>query len=90
MVRFKIWSKWNFLCVKFCLVLCTKQMDMRTNIEIDDKLMKRAQKLSKIKTKKQIVEQALENFIKELQRKDMLNLEGKVQWDGDLDEMRKS
>lgn len=61
---------------------------MRTNIDINDRLMKRAQKLSKIKTKKEVVEQALENFIKELQRKDMLNLEGKVQWDGDLDEMR--
>ena len=61
---------------------------MRTNIDIDDELMKTAQKLSKIKTKKEVVEQALENFINELRRKDMLNLEGKVQWDGDLDEMR--
>lgn len=61
---------------------------MRTNIDIDDELMKTAQKLSKIKTKKEVVEQALENFIKELQRRDMLNLRGKVEWDGDLDEMR--
>ena len=61
---------------------------MRTNIEINDKLMETAQRLSKIKTKKEVVEQALENFIKELRRKDMLNLEGKVRWEGDLDEMR--
>lgn len=63
---------------------------MRTNIDINDKLMKRAQELSRIKTKKEVVEQALENFIKELQRRDMLNLRGKVQWDGDLDEMRQA
>ncbi len=63
---------------------------MRTNIEINDKLMKRALELSQIKTKKEVVEQALENFIKELQRKDMLNLRGKVEWDGNLDEMRQA
>jgi len=63
---------------------------MRTNIDINDKLMKRAQELSRIKTKKEVVEQALENFINELQRRDMLNLRGKVQWDGDLDEMRQA
>lgn len=63
---------------------------MRTNIEINDKLMKTALRLSKIKTKKEVVEQALENFIKELQRKDMLNLRGKVNWTGNLEEMRKA
>lgn len=61
---------------------------MRTNIEIDDKLMKTAQQLSKIKTKKELVTLALESFIKELRRKEMLKLEGKINWEGNLDEMR--
>jgi Arc/MetJ family transcription regulator len=63
---------------------------MRTNIEIDDQLMETAQRLSKIKTKKEVVEQALESFIKELQRKDMLDLRGKVIWEGNLNEMRQA
>lgn len=61
---------------------------MRTNIEIDNDLMDSALQLSKIKTKKEVVERALENFIKELRRKEMLKLRGKVEWEGDLDEMR--
>lgn len=58
-----------------------------STIEINNELMDTALRLSKIKTKKNVVEQALENFIKGLRRKDMLNLRGKVKWDGDLDEM---
>ncbi len=46
---------------------------MRTNIEIDDKLMKTAQNLSKIKTKKELIAVALESFIKELRRKEFHN-----------------
>jgi Arc/MetJ family transcription regulator len=61
---------------------------MRTNIEIDNDLMNSALQLSKIKTKKEVVERALENFIRELRRKEMLKLRGKVEWEGDLDEMR--
>jgi len=37
---------------------------MRTNIEIDDKLMKQAMKFSKTKTKKAVVEQALRMYVK--------------------------
>ena len=36
---------------------------MRTNIEINDELMEKAQKLSNIKTKKAVVEEALRLFI---------------------------
>ena len=57
------------------------------NIEIDESLMEKALQLSKITSKKEVVEQALVNFIKELQRKEMLNLRGKVEWDGNLDKM---
>ncbi len=63
---------------------------MRTNVEIDDKLMKKAQKLSNIKTKREVIEKALEQYVKALQRKDMLNIRGKIDWDGNLEEMRKA
>ncbi|MGE0635189.1 MAG: type II toxin-antitoxin system VapB family antitoxin [Bacteroidia bacterium] len=63
---------------------------MRTNIEINQSLINEAQKLSKVATKKKVVELALENFIKMLKRKKMLDYRGKVVWEGNLDEMRKA
>ncbi|MBI5682264.1 MAG: type II toxin-antitoxin system VapB family antitoxin [Deltaproteobacteria bacterium] len=60
----------------------------RTNIELDDKIVKEAIKLTRIKTKKEIVNYAIEELVKKLRRKKMLELEGKVIWEGSLDEMR--
>jgi Arc/MetJ family transcription regulator len=62
---------------------------MRTNIEIDDKLMGQAMKATKIKSKKELVNYALEELIRLNRRKKMLSLFGKVKWEGDLEEMRK-
>lgn len=61
---------------------------MRTNIEINAQLMEQALKLSQLRTKKEVVHQALEHFVKRLKRMKMLTLEGQVTWEGDLDEMR--
>ncbi|MEO8412320.1 MAG: type II toxin-antitoxin system VapB family antitoxin [Ginsengibacter sp.] len=61
---------------------------MRTNIEIDDKLMKEALKWSDLKSKKGIVNAALEEFIKSHKRQAMKKLQGNVEWIGDLDKMR--
>ncbi len=63
---------------------------MRTNIEIDDKLMKDALKLSKLKTKKQIIHAALNEYVKYQMRLKLLSLQGKVKWVGDLDKMRRN
>ncbi|HEY9340278.1 MAG TPA: type II toxin-antitoxin system VapB family antitoxin [Hanamia sp.] len=62
---------------------------MRTNIDIDDKLMEEAMKISKLKSKKELVNHALEELIRLNKRKKMLSLFGKVKWEGNLDEMRK-
>ncbi|MBK6504888.1 MAG: type II toxin-antitoxin system VapB family antitoxin [Ignavibacteria bacterium] len=61
---------------------------MRTNIEIDDNLMKLAKEISKLRTKKEVVNIALISYIKTHQRKEMLKLFGKVKWDGNLEKMR--
>ena len=61
---------------------------MRTNIDIDDKLLKEAMKISKVKSKKDLVNHALEELIRLNKRKKMLSLFGKVKWEGNLDEMR--
>ena len=61
---------------------------MRTNIDIDDNLLQEAMKFSGIKSKKNIVNHALEEFIKLQKRQKMKSLFGKVKWEGNLDEMR--
>ena len=62
----------------------------RTNIELDEKLVDEAMKLTHKKTKKELVNYALEELVKRFKRKKLLELEGKVEWQGNLDEMRKS
>jgi len=63
---------------------------MRTNVEINDRLMEEAIVLSKAKTKKEIIDIALKNYISQMKRKSMVDLFGKVKWEGDLNEMRTS
>ncbi|KGE87414.1 type II toxin-antitoxin system VapB family antitoxin [Phaeodactylibacter xiamenensis] len=61
---------------------------MRTSIEINDQLIQQALELSQLKTKKEVVNEALEQFVKKMKRLRMLELHGKVEWEGNLDEMR--
>jgi Arc/MetJ family transcription regulator len=61
---------------------------MRTNVEIDDNLMKLAKEISKVKTKKEVVNIALISYIKTHQRKEILKLFGKVKWEGNLEKIR--
>jgi len=63
---------------------------IRTNIELDEKLVDEAMKLTHKKTKKELVNYALEELVTRFKRKKVLELEGKVEWTGRLDEMRKS
>ena len=61
---------------------------MRTNIEIDDALIERALDATGLKTKRAAVEEGLRALIRLHEQRDILNLAGKVQWSGDLDESR--
>ena len=61
---------------------------MRTNIEIDDKLMKEAMRLAEKRTKRETVEEALKMLIRVNRQSGIRKLRGKVQWVGNLDEMR--
>ncbi|CAN5763624.1 type II toxin-antitoxin system VapB family antitoxin [soil metagenome] len=61
---------------------------MRTNIDIDDKLLEEAMKFTKLSTKKEVVNFALDEVVKSHKRKLLLLLKGKVKWEGNLDEMR--
>jgi len=61
---------------------------MRTNIVIDDAIMKEAMMLSKLKTKKAVVETGLKLLVRIKKQEQIKSLRGKLKWDGDLEKMR--
>jgi|APSaa5957512535_1039671.scaffolds.fasta_scaffold06307_6 Arc/MetJ family transcription regulator len=63
---------------------------LRTNIEIDEKLVTEGLKLTHLKTKKALVNHALKELVSKKKRKNLLKMEGAVEWAGDLNKMRKS
>jgi Arc/MetJ family transcription regulator len=63
---------------------------MRTNIVLDDKLVERAQKLTGIKTKREVVHEALRTLILLQEQASVRTMRGKLKWEGDLNEQRTS
>jgi Arc/MetJ family transcription regulator len=61
---------------------------MRTNIDIDDKLLSDAIRLSGVKTKREAVELGLRTLVRLRQQEELRKLRGKLDWQGDLDAMR--
>jgi len=61
---------------------------MRTNIELDDTLVQQAIRLNRLRTKKEVVQEALKNYVAWMKKKELLALRGKVVWEGNLQEMR--
>lgn len=61
---------------------------MRTNIVLDDKLVARAQKLTGIKTKREVVHEALRTLILLKEQGEIRDLRGMLKWEGDLGEQR--
>ena len=61
---------------------------MRTNIVIDDKLMKEALRATGLKTKRAAVELGLRTLLRLRQQSQIRRFRGKLSWQGDLDAMR--
>ncbi len=61
---------------------------MRTNIVIDDELIRRAMKATGLKTKKAAVEAGLQMLLQVKAQGGIRRLRGKIQWEGNLDELR--
>lgn len=61
---------------------------MRTNIDLDEGLVARGLLLSGLRTKKELVNMALREFVRKDDQKKILELRGKIQWQGDLELMR--
>ena len=65
-------------------------VNMRTNIVINDELMKKAQKATGLKTKKDTIEAGLKLLVKMNGQQKILKYKGKLNWSGNLEESRKS
>ncbi len=61
---------------------------MRTNIVIDDKLMKETLRLTGLKTKREAVELGLRTVVRLRKQEEIRRYRGKLTWQGDLDAMR--
>lgn len=61
----------------------------RTNVVIDDKLMRKVMRLYGFRTKREAIDFALRRLVSPYTQKDILALEG-IGWEGDLEAMRRS
>jgi Arc/MetJ family transcription regulator len=61
---------------------------MRTNIVIDDKLMRETLRATGLKTKREAVEKGLRTLLRLSRQGEIRRLRGKLDWQGDLNAMR--
>lgn len=61
----------------------------RTVIDIEDEMMKKAQRLTGMKKKVDIVNFAIKQLVEQKEIEKILNLRGKIKWEGNLEEMRR-
>jgi len=65
-------------------------MYKRTNVEIDMNLVQEVMEKYKLKSMKEAINFSLEKTIESKKRARLLEMKGKVNWEGNLDEMRNS
>jgi Arc/MetJ family transcription regulator len=61
---------------------------MRTNVVLDDKLVAEAMLLTGLQTKRGVIDHALKELIRRRQQRRLLELRGRVKWEGNLSKMR--
>ena len=57
---------------------------MRTNIVLDESLLKRAKELTGIKTNRWVIHEALATLVRLQEQGTVRTLRGKLNWEGDL------
>lgn len=62
----------------------------RTNVVMDDKLVRRAKRLTGIRTTRDMIDHALKTVVRLEGQRSILKLVGKVHWEGNLEESRKA
>lgn len=71
-----------------CIEHEEKVIRMRTNVEIDDKLMVSALQLTGLPTKRAAIERGLELLVQKHSRAQAITQSAGIGWDGDLDQLR--
>ena len=62
---------------------------MRTTLNIDDDALQAAMKFSQGRTKTEVINEALRRFVRAKRRRQLLQFQGKVEWEEDIDALRK-
>ena len=61
----------------------------KTNVLLDEELVDAAKELTGVRFTKDVVDLALRRLVRNLRRRRILRLAGKVNWEGDLSAMRR-
>jgi Arc/MetJ family transcription regulator len=80
----------NLAIHHYLRVWCIMALMGRTNIEINEDLIRKARKLTRLKTKRQIVDRALELLVRSESRKGIFRYYGTGIWKGDLKASRRN
>ncbi len=62
---------------------------MRTTLNIDDDALQAAMKFAPNRTKTEVINEALRRFVRAKRRRQLLQFRGKVEWEGDINDLRK-
>ena len=62
---------------------------MRTTLNIDDQALGEAMKVAGDQTKTDVINQALREYARRRRVRGLLRFQGKVEWEGDLDDLRR-
>ena len=62
----------------------------RTNVVLDDELVSECQRVTGVKTRRGVIDLALRELLRQERQKKILELKGKITWEGDLDAWRGS
>ena len=65
-------------------------MTRRTNIVLDESLVRRGLKVTGLKTRRALVHKALQDLVRREKQSGLLSLRGGINWTGDLGAMRRS
>jgi Arc/MetJ family transcription regulator len=69
-------------------MICSGRQIMRTTLNLDSAAMEAAMEVSPGTTKTEIINEALREYARRRRQRQLLELEGKIPWEGDLDELR--
>ncbi len=76
------------MCIIIYYIHTLNENNMRTNIDIDDKLLSDAMKATGASTKREVVELGLASLVTLKKQERVKKFRGKLRWEGDLNQMR--